>query len=54
VEDVEKTLHTLEANGGSKSGEVTTRVIEHVGEITFVYARDPQGNLIELQSWKKD
>jgi len=54
VEDVEKTLHTLEANGGSRSGEVTNRVIENVGEITFVYARDPEGNLIELQSWKKE
>jgi len=54
VEDVEKTLYKLEANGGSRSGEVTIRVIEHVGEITFVYARDPEGNLIELQNWKKE
>lgn len=54
VEDVEKILNTLEANGGSRSGEVTARTIEGVGEITFVYARDPEGNLIELQHWKKD
>lgn len=32
----------------------TKRNIEGVGIITFIYVRDPDGNLIELQSWKKE
>lgn len=53
VDDVEKTLYEIEANGGIKQGEITSRWVEGVGEITFVYVRDPEGNLIELQNWKK-
>ncbi len=52
VESVEKTLETLLKNGGQSSGKITKRKVEGVGEITFVYARDLEGNLIELQSWK--
>ncbi|WP_340202125.1 VOC family protein [Ascidiimonas sp. W6] len=51
VENVELVLQNLKANGGKACGEITKREIEGVGEITFVYARDPEGNLIELQSW---
>ncbi len=54
VDDVEDVLSRLEHNGGSSNGEVVVRQVESVGEITFVYARDPEGNLIELQSWKKN
>ncbi|MEQ8303387.1 MAG: VOC family protein [Cyclobacteriaceae bacterium] len=53
VENVESLLTSLLGNGGSVLGEITKRVVEGVGEITFVYARDPEGNLIELQSWEK-
>ena len=52
VNNVEIILENLIINGGKKFGEVTKRKVEGVGEITFVYARDPEGNLIELQSWK--
>ncbi len=52
VENVEVTLKNLMNNGGVKSGEITKKKVGAVGEITFVYARDPEGNLIELQSWK--
>lgn len=52
VESVKKMLDTLIKNGGNVSGEITKRKVDGVGEITFVYARDPEGNLIELQSWK--
>ena len=52
VEKVEIILEKLLKNGGTANGEVTKRKVEGVGEITFVYARDPEGNLIELQSWK--
>ncbi|MEQ9592132.1 MAG: VOC family protein [Cyclobacteriaceae bacterium] len=53
VENVESLLTSLLGNGGSVLGEITKRVVEGVGEITFVYTRDPEGNLIELQSWEK-
>ena len=52
VESVEIILEKLLINGGKVNGEVTKRKVEGVGEITFVYVRDPEGNLIELQSWK--
>jgi catechol 2,3-dioxygenase-like lactoylglutathione lyase family enzyme len=53
VDDVEQVLHQMETLGGKRFGSITDRVIEGVGKITFVYARDPDGNLIELQSWEK-
>ncbi len=52
VEDVALTLKDLESNGGKRNGEISQRKIEGVGKITFVYARDPEGNIIEIQSWK--
>ena len=52
VEDVEYVVENLKKNGGKLFGEITKRRIEGVGEITFVYARDPDGNLIEIQNWK--
>ena len=53
VDDVKKVLEKLIANGGSTCGEITTRFVEGMGSLTFIYARDPEGNIIELQSWKK-
>ena len=52
VDSVEEVLKTIIQNGGETNGEVTKRDISGVGEITFVYGRDPEGNLIELKSWK--
>lgn len=40
--------------GGSACGDISTREIDQLGQITFVYVRDPDGNLIELQSWRKE
>lgn len=53
VDDVKLTLEELVKNGGESFGEITSRRVDGVGEITFVYARDPDGNLIELQHWEK-
>lgn len=52
VEDVNTTLEAMEKHGGSRLGEVITREVEGVGILTFTYARDPDGNLIELQRWE--
>ncbi|MEM9548794.1 MAG: VOC family protein [Bacteroidota bacterium] len=53
VEDVEKILKLVAVNGGATNGEIVRRAISGVGTITFVYARDPEGNLIEIQQWDK-
>ncbi|NAS13267.1 VOC family protein [Poritiphilus flavus] len=53
VSDVKKVLDAVCAKGGSGFGQITTREIEGVGLLTFVYARDPEGNFIEIQHWEK-
>jgi len=52
VENVEKILALLIENGGSELGKITKRKIESKGDITFVYAKDPEGNILELQKWE--
>jgi catechol 2,3-dioxygenase-like lactoylglutathione lyase family enzyme len=52
VDDVGKALREVESGGGSRLAETVTREIAGVGTLTFVYARDPDGNILELQSWK--
>ena len=52
VEDVDITFRKAMENGGSKLGEVTEKTIENVGVLKFVYFRDPEGNIVEIQSWK--
>jgi len=42
-------LAVLQAEGGSQVGEVVSVDIRGAGQIRFVYARDPEGNIIELQ-----
>lgn len=53
VEDVSATLEQILKEGGGQVGElVRTKYPNHV-TATFVYAKDPEGNIIELQSWSK-
>ncbi len=52
VTDVTETAAAVVEHGGSLAGKITTRQIEGVGSITFVYARDPEANLIEIQCWE--
>ena len=53
VDDVFQTLADVISAGGSAIGEVVTRQIPGAGMITFVYAADPEGNVLELQTWIK-
>lgn len=53
VESVPDHLDAMVAAGGSRLGEVVVREVEGVGTLTFTYARDPEGNLVELQSWER-
>jgi glyoxylase I family protein len=52
VDNVEQILSRLLENGGIKVGEMVTTEISNSGQITFVYAKDIDGNIIEIQSWK--
>jgi predicted enzyme related to lactoylglutathione lyase len=51
VPDVARALRKIESLGGGRVGEAVSAEIEGVGHIDFVYARDPEGNIIELQKW---
>lgn len=52
VEDVAAALQAVLAAGGSAVGEIVTAQVAGAGRITFVYARDPEGNILELQQWQ--
>lgn len=54
VEDVEQATAKVLEHGGSKVGDVTSSTVKGVGVITFVYLADPEGNIVELQSWKHE
>ena len=51
VEDVQQKLDLLLENGGSALGDLIDAEIAGVGRISVVYARDPEGNIVELQKW---
>lgn len=51
VEDVEAAREAVRSAGGIDVGSLTAREIPGAGRITFVYVRDPEGNIIELQRW---
>ena len=53
VDDVETTLAEIVAAGGGQVGEIVAAAYPNDMEAVFVYARDPEGNIIELQSWRK-
>jgi predicted enzyme related to lactoylglutathione lyase len=52
VENVPEVLDRVIQNGGSKIGQIVSTEIENAGKIEFVYACDPEGNIIELQRWE--
>lgn len=53
VDDVAECAALIVREGGSLLGEVVTNDYGPMGQGTFIYARDPEGNFIELQSWRK-
>lgn len=52
VDDLENILYKFLQNGGSQLGEIVEKEIQNAGTITFVYTKDPEGNIIEIQNWK--
>ena len=53
VDDVERTLRAVVEAGGGRHGDIVRTHVEGVGDLSFTYSRDPEGNLIELQSWER-
>jgi predicted enzyme related to lactoylglutathione lyase len=53
VDDVQKARQVVEANGGSAVGEIVTLTTKIGTKVTWCYMTDPEGNMIELQSWSK-
>ena len=51
VADVPARLERLRVHGGRAVGSVVSLPVPGKGTVTFVYAADPEGNLIELQAW---
>jgi catechol 2,3-dioxygenase-like lactoylglutathione lyase family enzyme len=52
VDDVSATLDRIIAGGGEALGEVVEADVAGVGRADFIYTRDPEGNIVELLSWK--
>ena len=53
IDDFDGTYEKALSMGAGKLGRPTDKTIEGVGVLTFVYFRDPEGNIVELQAWKK-
>lgn len=53
VDDVAATAQAIFDHGGSAVGELTVRDMPGVGLLTFQYVTDPEGNILEIQNWKK-
>jgi len=51
VDDVEAALQAVQAAGGGAVGRVTTLSVKGAGAVQVAYARDPEGNILELQRW---
>lgn len=52
VDSVKEKLRELLAHGGGQIGELVETRYADGRTITVVYATDPEGNIIELQSWR--
>jgi hypothetical protein len=45
-------LEAVISAGGSSVGEIATTEVGGVGFLQVIYARDPEGNIVELQKWR--
>lgn len=54
VESVEQVLENLLKSGGEKNSEIIKKDYGDLGLLTVVYAKDPDGNYVEIQNWRKN
>ena len=53
VDDVPSAREAVLAAGGRPVGEVVTLATATGAKVTWVHVTDPEGNVIELQSWER-
>jgi predicted enzyme related to lactoylglutathione lyase len=53
VDDVPSARAAVLAAGGRPVGEVVTLATATGSKVTWVYVTDPEGNVLELQSWSR-
>ncbi len=53
VDNVRDNAAKVIEHGGSSVGALTEKHIKDVGDLVFQYVADPEGNIIEIQSWNK-
>jgi predicted enzyme related to lactoylglutathione lyase len=51
VPDVHAALDAVQGAGGGRLGEVVSTRTNDGRQVTWVYATDPEGNIVELQAW---
>lgn len=51
IDNVERARNEVLARGGSAVGEIVTLSPAPGKTVTWCYVRDPEGNIVELQSW---
>ena len=51
VDDVTRAREAVLAAGGSAVGEIVRSAVPGKGKVEWAYVRDPEGNIIELQTW---
>jgi lactoylglutathione lyase len=51
VDDVDEALQAVITAGGITVGNIVTTEVDRVGVLRVVYARDREGNIVELQKW---
>jgi len=52
-DDLDATVKKFIEHGGTELGEMSSRVYDGYGEFRGIYMKDPEGNIVELQNWKK-
>ena len=53
VDNVKEARERVLAGGGKAVGEVVTLEVSTGTKVTWCYVADPEGNVVELQSWSK-
>ena len=53
AEELVKLRDSVLEHGGAGLGELTEKVIDGLGTVTFIYMTDPEGNIIELIHWRE-
>ena len=48
-----QTVERVIEHGGTRVGATVTTEIAQAGTLTVAYARDPEGNVFELQHWER-